>query len=782
MVGLLNRIRSGRLLGRPLKGRVPLTGGAAVPSWVFNRGTVNTPDAQVNFKTGQVWLKAGNKVRTVESLVTSTRSGPVTQRDTSNVYTKFAAATLARSNRGLALWESRTNSIRTSDMTGAIVMADNVELVQNGSFATAANWTQSPGSGTITFTNGNVNFINDAAARISQQITGLVVGKNYVVTIGGPNSFSVAVGTTDGASDLASLSLIGNGAASTTTDRGGFTATGTTAFVSISPGSAASKNLTSISVQDGERVENGTLTQAGGASNGAASNGWVSTRAGTSVMSYPGGGIARMTVDGAGSTLNFQSANAIPTVANCLYTVTYTLAGASPNLAVLRVGSTSGGSDLLNMAPGSTPGTYTFQFVAISTTSYLLFIANVASSVTDLSNISVKSAGKFPNNWKHQLSVSTGNTVGLLHYITGKGTESGIDYIDYRSVGTTSGALSGTVMFLAEQDTQVAATYGQTWSNTQFTYLVGGSYSNIAVSAGAVHNSNVGNGLAAPVVTVNSSTGPLGAPTNRITANGTITVTGAAFINHRALQFTASGGVAVDATFRLGAPQMENNGLTSSVASAVKAADGASGIDGSAVYTVTGGTGTAATLNVTWAAGVMTVNSVAASGTYTVLPPSPATLTYLSGAATGWVGATVTLTPTNNVTNAFPTPWIPTTSAAVSRGVDATTFNMSGYAFGTSFSMVVQATPQGNNYSASPGGVSAVDDNTANNRAGIRMGNGVSTMISASGGVSSSQNSIGTWTIGVSAKSAMADTAGDQRLALMVCCPQHQQPERFLWA
>ena len=85
---------------------------------------------------------------------------------------------------------------------------------------------------------------------------------------------------------------------------------------------------------------------------------------------------------------------------------------------------------------------------------------------------------------------------------------------------------------------------------------------------------------------------------------------------------------------------------TSYVASAAKSANGTGGVNASGVYAVGGGTGTAATLNVTWSGGVMTVNSVASGGAYTVMPTSPAALTYVSGSATGWAGATASLTMT----------------------------------------------------------------------------------------------------------------------------------------
>jgi hypothetical protein len=85
---------------------------------------------------------------------------------------------------------------------------------------------------------------------------------------------------------------------------------------------------------------------------------------------------------------------------------------------------------------------------------------------------------------------------------------------------------------------------------------------------------------------------------------------------------------------------LDDDTLTSSVASATVAAPGSGGTDGPVVLTVVGGTGTAATLNGTIAGGALSaINSVATGGGYTVFPSSPAMVT-----GGGLAGATVDLT------------------------------------------------------------------------------------------------------------------------------------------
>jgi hypothetical protein len=73
-------------------------------------------------------------------------------------------------------------------------------------------------------------------------------------------------------------------------------------------------------------------------------------------------------------------------------------------------------------------------------------------------------------------------------------------------------------------------------------------------------------------------------------------------------------------------------------------ANGTGGTNGSAVYAVSGGTcSVQPTLNVTWSSGVLSVSSVANAGSCSVLPNNPATLSYVSGTASGWTGAQVSV-------------------------------------------------------------------------------------------------------------------------------------------
>ena len=172
--------------------------------------------------------------------------------------------------------------------------------------------------------------------------------------------------------------------------------------------------------------------------------------------------------------------------------------------------------------------------------------------------------------------------------------------------------------------------------------------------------------------------------TGTLTLSGACTqvINGSAFPAKTAYSCTATSTILTVTVTSLGGmqyPQVElNPNVPATVASAVKAADGTGGVNGSGVYTVTGGTCTTQpTLNVTWAAGVLTIGAVVNAGSCTVLPPSPATLAYSSGAATGWTGATATLTPVDNSAQGFATGPILTSSGAVTRAATVTNLPVS---------------------------------------------------------------------------------------------------------
>ena len=344
--------------------------------------------------------------------------------------------------------------------------------------------------------------------------------------------------------------------------------------------------------------------------------------------------------------------------------------------------------------------------------------------------------GVQPTNW----TVRANNNVGtLVVNVAGQGTEGGIAYTDFQFVGTPTGA--GYFQFLPELNTTIPATYGQTWSASMFVRMVAGSTANTSGPLIGINEYTSGGVFVANSSGAGNISGTILGSSR---SNFSRTLTGATTANAGPFFLSTYAAGAVNITLRIGLPQLElNPNLPASVASAVKAASGTGGVNGAGVYTITGGTcATQPTTNVTWAAGVLTIGAVVNAGSCTVLPPSPATLAYSSGAATGWTGATATLTPVDNSAQGFGTGPILTSSGAVTRA--ATTANspaLAAIVAGKSGTIMADAqifAPVGNSTPL----IFQADDGTFNNRreAFPNVGNMVQVIFNNVGSGSTSQN------------------------------------------
>jgi len=130
-------------------------------------------------------------------------------------------------------------------------------------------------------------------------------------------------------------------------------------------------------------------------------------------------------------------------------------------------------------------------------------------------------------------------------------------------------------------------------------------------------------------------------------------------------------------------------------------------------------TNNAATLNVTWTASVLTVNSVASNGKYAILPASPANISYVSGPAINWTGASVTLTDTGPSGGGivFGTD-VSSNNAVISQNYLAAGLNGSGY--GTAINV-----PNGNNITIEK---NDIESNGVGLAAGGSVGNGTNSI------------------------------------------------------
>jgi hypothetical protein len=162
-----------------------------------------------------------------------------------------------------------------------------------------------------------------------------------------------------------------------------------------------------------------------------------------------------------------------------------------------------------------------------------------------------------PTNWE----IVSG---GLTTSVVGVGTSGGINYIDVRFNGTTTtgpfiGIIFGT-------NTEVPAANGQTWTQSIYAAVVGGSGANITYIGGG--NNMWGSGgtvyLGELAGAVFPAIGTLGSTLVRYVGTATIATANVTSLRPY-LVFTSNIGDAVDITFRIGMPQMERGAFVTPV-------------------------------------------------------------------------------------------------------------------------------------------------------------------------------------------------------------------------
>jgi hypothetical protein len=163
--------------------------------------------------------------------------------------------------------------------------------------------------------------------------------------------------------------------------------------------------------------------------------------------------------------------------------------------------------------------------------------------------------GTLPTNW----AVSGLGT--LTQQVVGTGTSNGVTYIDVRFSGTTS--TTQTTVRL-EANNVIAAANGQTWTQSSWTAMVGGSTSNITqIGLSTLLWDSGGSFLGSipfPSGFVANTTSSL----IRVTPSGTIATVGTAFAQPQ-IYLTFASGVAIDVTLRIGLPQLEQGAFATSV-------------------------------------------------------------------------------------------------------------------------------------------------------------------------------------------------------------------------
>jgi hypothetical protein len=157
------------------------------------------------------------------------------------------------------------------------------------------------------------------------------------------------------------------------------------------------------------------------------------------------------------------------------------------------------------------------------------------------------SPGTAPTNW------TLTATNGLASQIVAVGTDSGMDYVDFRVYGTA--AVSSGYYNSLDTATGIAASNGQTYTVSMYSKLIAGSFSGInSSSLSFCTRDSGGTSLTAAVVT-QSLTG-MTSSWARYSGVGTITDSGTAYVQPRFSLIYTSGAV-IDLTIRIAWPQLE---------------------------------------------------------------------------------------------------------------------------------------------------------------------------------------------------------------------------------
>ena len=185
----------------------------------------------------------------------------------------------------------------------------------------------------------------------------------------------------------------------------------------------------------------------------------------------------------------------------------------------------------------------------------------------------IGSGGVMPTNW------AFGSATGITREVIGSGTISGMSYIDIKFSGTNN---SGSTIFpqiTFESPTQILASSGQTWALSVYVSLISGSLTGIDLRTNIQENQADGTYLA----NSNSSFTPTSSLL-RYTHTRTLSNASTARVAGSVIPFI-SNGVAIDATIRIAAPQLEQGAFATSYIPTTSAAV-ARGADNAVITTI----------------------------------------------------------------------------------------------------------------------------------------------------------------------------------------------------
>jgi hypothetical protein len=162
--------------------------------------------------------------------------------------------------------------------------------------------------------------------------------------------------------------------------------------------------------------------------------------------------------------------------------------------------------------------------------------------------------GTLPTNF------SVSGFSGLTREVVATGTSNGVNYVDVRHSGTSTGSFGNLTLDVA---TGTSASNNQTWASSVWLQIVAGSTSGLNSVTLSVQQRDAGNVYLSDTSNAALS-GSVGNTFQRLSRVHTTTNASIAFIQPY-LQFGLNIGAAIDFTIRIGLPQLEQGATVSSV-------------------------------------------------------------------------------------------------------------------------------------------------------------------------------------------------------------------------
>jgi hypothetical protein len=158
--------------------------------------------------------------------------------------------------------------------------------------------------------------------------------------------------------------------------------------------------------------------------------------------------------------------------------------------------------------------------------------------------------GPIPTNWSSGLA-----GFGLSQQIVGAGVSNGLDYFDIRVFGTTTAGSSPVNLLYFDATVNVApASSGQTWTQSVYTALIGGSFSNVTSLDVTLRENDV---ASTPNFIRQTFSSLLGIGSTLSRNINTVTVGTSTAGIATAIRLAAPASTAIDFTLRIASPQLE---------------------------------------------------------------------------------------------------------------------------------------------------------------------------------------------------------------------------------